>query len=122
MGWNSAWPMGQEPEKAFSVRKTQKVQIYASKVRGPKRAQVCPASSQRSVNNHRSLPASRFLGVKLLLGTHHLFLGIGRMFPGTLRWFLGTLWLLGTTPPFLGTLERLLGILKIRMNKFPFHI
>jgi hypothetical protein len=27
--------------------------------------------------------AYRFLGVKLLPGTHHLFPGIGRMFPGT---------------------------------------
>jgi hypothetical protein len=64
--------------------------------------------------------AYRFLGVKLLPGTHHLFLGIDRMFPGTPKLFLGTLWLLGMTLPFLGTLERFLGIPKIRMNKFLF--
>jgi hypothetical protein len=56
--------------------------------------------------------AYRFLGVKLLPGTHHLFLGTGRMFPGTPKLFLGTSWLLGTTQPFLGTLERFLGMLK----------
>jgi hypothetical protein len=39
-----------------------------------------------------------FLGIKLLPGTHHLFLGIGRMFPGTPKLFLGTFWLLGTVP------------------------
>ena len=43
----------------------------------------------------------RFLGVKLLPGTHHLFLGIGWMFPGTPKLFLGTSWLLGTTQRFL---------------------
>src|SRR5277367_887173 len=68
MGWNSAWSIGQEPEKAFSVRKTQKVQIYASRVRGPKGAQkgpkYAPASCQRSVGNHNlfeltSLPTTR---------------------------------------------------------------
>ena len=49
-----------------------------------------------------------FLGIKLLLGTHHLFLGIGQMFPGTPKLFLGTFWLLRTTLPFLETLERFL--------------
>jgi hypothetical protein len=61
-----------------------------------------------------------FLGVKLLPGTHYLFLGIGRIFPGTPKLFLGAFWLLGTTPPFLGTLERFLGMPKIRTNKFLF--
>src|SRR2546423_8813876 len=56
--------------------------------------------------------AYRFLGVKLLPGTHHLFLGIGRMFLGTPKLFLGTSWLLGTTQPFLGTLEQFLGMPK----------
>ena len=46
--------------------------------------------------------AYRFLGVKLLPGTHHLFLGIGRMFPGTLKLLLGIFWLLGTLEQFLG--------------------
>jgi hypothetical protein len=59
--------------------------------------------------------AYRFLGVKLLPGTHHLFLGMGRMFLGTLKLVLGTFWLLGTTPPFLGTLERFLGMPKIKV-------
>jgi hypothetical protein len=59
--------------------------------------------------------AYRFLGVKLLPGTHHLFLGMGRMFPGTPKLVLGIFWLLGTTPPFLGTLERFLGMPKIKV-------
>jgi hypothetical protein len=48
----------------------------------------------------------RFLEIKLLLETHHLFLEIGRMFLETLKLFLGIFWLLETIPPFLGTLER----------------
>src|SRR5947209_17683583 len=52
--------------------------------------------------------AYRFLGVKLLPGTHHLFLGTPKL-------VLGTFWLLGTTPPFLGTLERFLGMPKIKV-------
>jgi hypothetical protein len=60
--------------------------------------------------------AYRFLGVKLLPGTHHLFLGMGRMFPGTPKLVLGTFWLLGTTPPFPRTLERFLGMPNITVG------
>src|SRR5436305_1905292 len=42
--------------------------------------------------------AYRFLGVKLLPGTHHLFLGIGRMFLGTPKLVLGTFWPPGNDP------------------------